>query len=510
MKNTHCDDLVPSLQKRQSPSMLPCRNHVRSRFETAKVASTSYFFLIVMFPALMLLPSSLLPGGALALAMKTETYPDHMPILSSGTSESKRRSVLQEEELHSDSRNNNKNEESGKLMLGEVQEGDIVPTAEIQANIHELSNLINLLSSQINEELLVDDLPEEVQQTIKTISMDIKKAQDIMEQEMVKHPWLSHTRPALTQASSSMLSETNKLVVDLNTNQMANSSESKYHGHSNDILLEKSQATVLDDYPHDAISSNMKRLLLQDEDTPLGRNKDLSDYYYYSKAEYIQRATMTSQNGLFPQSPWFNQFSSIDEMMQRGTENQGPQFQHQDGKASRTSSNKQCNAKIDLHARKEEQCRRLAACAQNFNLYDLFIYYFQDDIDFDTGEFKDEYDISFDEIDVSGRLRQIKRISHEIIDKWKSSYLEEDHKCDTLLQKFHRFSDEIGVVGKWQGGSVTSVCRAWGTSKYVKLEQIWTFIYEKKDADFASEIMIDIFEELVGCAVSSMGLDLWV
>jgi hypothetical protein len=37
--------------------------------------------------------------------------------------------------------------------------------------------------------------------------------------------------------------------------------------------------------------------------------------------------------------------------------------------------------------------------------------------------------------------------------------------CDQLLQQFHRFDEEISIQGKWQGGSVTGVCRGWGTNK---------------------------------------------
>ena len=37
--------------------------------------------------------------------------------------------------------------------------------------------------------------------------------------------------------------------------------------------------------------------------------------------------------------------------------------------------------------------------------------------------------------------------------------------CDQLLQQFHRFDEELSIQGKWQGGSVTGVCRGWGTNK---------------------------------------------
>ncbi len=42
---------------------------------------------------------------------------------------------------------------------------------------------------------------------------------------------------------------------------------------------------------------------------------------------------------------------------------------------------------------------------------------------------------------------------------------EVDRKCDGLLQQFHRFDEELSVQGKWQGGSVTGVCKGWGTDK---------------------------------------------
>jgi len=37
--------------------------------------------------------------------------------------------------------------------------------------------------------------------------------------------------------------------------------------------------------------------------------------------------------------------------------------------------------------------------------------------------------------------------------------------CDELLQSFHRVDEGLGIAGKWAGGSVTGVCRGWGTSK---------------------------------------------
>lgn len=51
---------------------------------------------------------------------------------------------------------------------------------------------------------------------------------------------------------------------------------------------------------------------------------------------------------------------------------------------------------IDTDTHKRNQCSRLAQCGQNYNLYDLFIFMFGDDIDFDTGTIDDKI-IAFDE-----------------------------------------------------------------------------------------------------------------
>jgi hypothetical protein len=45
---------------------------------------------------------------------------------------------------------------------------------------------------------------------------------------------------------------------------------------------------------------------------------------------------------------------------------------------------------------KEEQCFRLAECAQNYNFYDFFVYFFGDDIDFDTGSIDEKISVSRD------------------------------------------------------------------------------------------------------------------
>ena len=58
---------------------------------------------------------------------------------------------------------------------------------------------------------------------------------------------------------------------------------------------------------------------------------------------------------------------------------------------------------------KEEQCRRLAECAQNYNLYDMFVYFFGDDVDFDTGSIDKDEKISpsRDLYDIPAKVRTL-------------------------------------------------------------------------------------------------------
>ena len=68
-------------------------------------------------------------------------------------------------------------------------------------------------------------------------------------------------------------------------------------------------------------------------------------------------------------------------------------------------------------------------------------------------------------------MDEIKRLSAVILVKYTNdqltdpTILDPGDACDKLLQVFHRFDEGLSVKGKWQGGSVTGVCRGWGTNK---------------------------------------------
>jgi len=55
---------------------------------------------------------------------------------------------------------------------------------------------------------------------------------------------------------------------------------------------------------------------------------------------------------------------------------------------------------------KQEQCLRLAGCAKNYNLYDLFVFFFGDDIDGDTGKVDEKISLSYDLFDIPAKVRR--------------------------------------------------------------------------------------------------------
>ena len=130
---------------------------------------------------------------------------------------------------------------------------------------------------------------------------------------------------------------------------------------------------------------------------------------------------------------------------------------------------------VNFEEHKIKQCERLYDCAQNYNYYDLFIFMFGDDIDFDTGKMDDNISILGKASSIIEKFNNIQLLLQDnIID------ISDGGRCDQVLQEFFRFDEEIGTVGKWQGGSVTSVCRGWGTTKFLTFESIFQTI---KSAD---------------------------
>ena len=90
---------------------------------------------------------------------------------------------------------------------------------------------------------------------------------------------------------------------------------------------------------------------------------------------------------------------------------------------------------------KNAQCARLADCAKDYSLYDLFVYMHGDDIDFATGTV-DKRIRGFDEINMRLKLHRIKDLSADLLGPTPVY-----DECDKLLQQFHRFDEGLGTFG---------------------------------------------------------------
>lgn len=127
----------------------------------------------------------------------------------------------------------------------------------------------------------------------------------------------------------------------------------------------------------------------------------------------------------------------------------------------------------NLHGRRAtatrmEQCELLVKCVERMTLFDLIVYFYSDDIDFDTGEFNDGSIRGFDErTDIFAKGASISAAAAAA----NSSGYAND-KCDALLEQFHRIEEEGDNLFAWKGGIVTEVCLASGTVEYVQLKSI--------------------------------------
>jgi hypothetical protein len=123
----------------------------------------------------------------------------------------------------------------------------------------------------------------------------------------------------------------------------------------------------------------------------------MADYYLRAQSRHLQRGnnigkSYESQQGYHPARQ-----SRRDTRGQRHR-----RMSHENGQCAAADG----DSTYGLHV-KEEQCIRLAECANNYNLYDLFIYFFGDDIDFETGSIDEDISLSMDLYDVLTKVRNI-------------------------------------------------------------------------------------------------------
>ena len=127
----------------------------------------------------------------------------------------------------------------------------------------------------------------------------------------------------------------------------------------------------------------------------------MADYYLRAQSRHLQRGndvgkSYESQQGYHP--------------ARQSRRDAGGQhhrrMNHDNGQCAAPAGDSTYGLKL-----KEEQCFRLAECAKNYNLYDMFVYFFGDDIDFDTGSIDKDEKISpsRDLYDIPAKVRTVIR-----------------------------------------------------------------------------------------------------
>lgn len=146
-----------------------------------------------------------------------------------------------------------------------------------------------------------------------------------------------------------------------------------------------------------------------------GSNNNVSSTKYpfkqgITKADHHMRATARSHHlGQGPSSSFSNHFVH-QRHHQQGYHGARALRQEAGGIGRRLTETDdggggQC-IEVPSNEQKEEQCYRLADCAKNYGLYDMFVFLFADDINFGTGKVDDNI-VVFDEVELREKVRII-------------------------------------------------------------------------------------------------------
>jgi len=338
--------------------------------------------------------------------------------------------------------------ESSQEMNNAVVKLDVIAKSPRYTNdggveeFQEMSAIMTLLKYQLSDPAFISSLPEHLSNSMQILQQEMTNAERAMEQ--------IESIIGSSQIDSSS-SSFRRSTMDRSANTNAVKREYEQSIASQRRVLNEGGAT--DQYEQDA----------SQEHGTFHQGEGSSRSFPYQHQTDARR----------------NQ-EKLDELLDgQGQGRHARTHMHRQGDRSRRRLNEDngfCASVGDAlsqNIQKNLQCARLADCAKDYSLYDLFIYMHGDDIDFYDGTV-DKRIRGFDEINMQGKLQRIKSLSADLLDpepNWLGFL--PFGKCDELLQQFHRFDEEIGAFdGIWQGGSVTSVCRGQGTSKFLSLQSI--------------------------------------
>jgi hypothetical protein len=129
--------------------------------------------------------------------------------------------------------------------------------------------------------------------------------------------------------------------------------------------------------------------------------------------------------------------------------------------------------------KKMDQCGLLRECVGKMTFFDLFAYFYSDDIDPATGHI-DKSTIRFDEGgDTDGGA--VEGVENKLMGiRGLLLKPQNDANCDKLLQQFHR-TIEVNGVPEWEGASVSQVCLAENAQVYIDLApSMPSLLYDSK------------------------------
>jgi hypothetical protein len=140
---------------------------------------------------------------------------------------------------------------------------------------------------------------------------------------------------------------------------------------------------------------------------------------------------------------------------------------------------------------KKAQCQLLIECAEAMSVYDLVVFFYQDDIDFTDGTFDEPKDIiKYDEGTIMNKQMRINYALGQASDFNPSAApgdYKDDDACDLLLEEFHiTVESDFGPLS--YEGNVTNVCLAQGTTQFVKISEIKTAVDESTANRIAEEV----------------------
>jgi len=337
--------------------------------------------------------------------------------------------------------------------------------------IQELSKILNFLTTILQNSVSDVDLPSSVKDVVKDLTIDIPRA----------YISIQKIEDILQQVEISSL--------------VARKNESTKHAEtSSDSFYDKSSVTRktrnVETYTRDEQFDVNRRLTFE---TDVSANANAKSKNEYTNSDSYRSNSDWDEKNFFSSSFDFNTFSrrSNDKIFNTNRKHSAHFYKRSGGTNRRRLNDNEVCEEIPQDEYKYDQCKRLAKCANRYSIYDLYVYIYGDDVDFTNGGIRKEEKIEYlDDKLIRIKYKDIISKSAKLLTNLPVTE-DESGECNDLLQEFHRFDETIAGInaagltfGKWQGGTVNSVCRESDTTKNLNLESILMITRNAKYGQF--------------------------